>query len=188
VNTFRLTFNYRFESAHRFTQSCEDSCATPHGHTWKAKAVFEIPAATLGSDDMVTEFSILKRCWKKFIQDTADHSFFHHHEDPLLSAMREFIPKFRGLPFPGDPTTELIAVLFFAKLRVMHEQLRSTLPQDVSLPEPVSVVIRETPTNSVIFRVRDKAGISLLERLDQKFEGWWQLPDPEARHLRMKNL
>lgn len=183
-STFRLTFNYRFEAAHRLTLSCADSCATPHGHTWRAKAIFEAPAGQLGSDDMVMEFSKLKSAWKKFIADRADHSFFHHHSDPILGALREYIPKFRGLAFPGDPTTELIAALFFAKLKVMHEELAKTLPEGTICPAPVSVVIRETPTNTVSFRAGRSGHVELLEALDRRFEGWWQVADVAANHCR----
>lgn len=176
---FRVSFKYRFEAAHRFTKSCADSCATPHGHTWYAKAVFQANEESLGADEMVMEFSELKRAWKRFIQDTADHSFMHHFEDPILPALRAAIPKFRGLPFPGDPTTEMIAALFFAKLEAMHRQINN--PQDL---RPVSVVIRETPTNTVSFKVGQSA--KLLEKLDREYTGWWQSADPEARELSRK--
>lgn len=189
---FQLAFRYRFESAHRFTQSCEESCATPHGHTWYAEAAFASPAASLGEDDMVMEFSKLKKSWKTFIMETVDHSFLHHHEDPILGALREFIPRFRGLPFPGDPTTELVAALFFAKLRAMHASTMAGLSaqfqserSERSLPEPVSVLIQETPTNQIIFKA-GTSGLHLLNKIDEKFEGWWQVADPSARHLRRK--
>jgi 6-pyruvoyl-tetrahydropterin synthase len=175
-NAYRLTFTYRFEAAHRFTRSCADSCATPHGHTWYAKAIFEAPETALGSDDMVMEFSILKKSWKSFIQEYVDHSFMHHYQDPIMDILRKEIPKLRALPFPGDPTTELIAALFFAKLKTMHE----AIPGAEAI-KPAGVVIRETPTNSVTFRSRDTSKIATL---NEKFEGWWQSPDPAARFLR----
>lgn len=180
---FRLAFRYRFESAHRFTQSCEDSCATPHGHTWYAEAAFAASADGLGEDDMVMEFSKLKKSWKTFILETVDHSFMHHHADPILGALKEYIPRFRGLPFPGDPTTELIAALFFAKLQTMHENLRSGNAASAIWPAPVSVLIQETPTNQVLFQA-GTAGNALLAKINSKFEGWWQVADPLARDLR----
>jgi 6-pyruvoyltetrahydropterin/6-carboxytetrahydropterin synthase len=175
-SVFHLSFSYRFEAAHRFTLSCEDSCATPHGHTWRAKAVFKADGANLAGDDMVMEFSKLKSSWKRFIQDRADHSFFHHYKDPILPALKEFIPKFRGLPFPGDPTTELIAALFYAKLCVMHETVKAEAGAPV--PHPAAVVIRETPTNTVTFRAG--AHQALLEAINAKYAGWWQTADVGA--------
>lgn len=176
---FRISFQYRFEAAHRFTKSCADSCATPHGHTWHAKAIFKATDEALGGDDMVVEFSDLKRSWKCFVQGTVDHSFMHHMDDPILPALRSAIPKFRGLPFPGDPTTELISALFFAKLEAMHKVTAAA-----NVLQPVSVLIRETPTNSVTFRRGQQ--IALLNRLNEKFEGWWTSADPEARHLKRR--
>lgn len=180
MGKFRLSFNYRFEAAHRFTMSCADSCATPHGHTWRARAVFESEESALGEDDMILEFSSLKSSWKKFIQDTVDHSFMHHYEDPILSSLRTHIPKFRGLPFPGDPTTELISVLFLAKLQAMNKALPNA-------PSPVSVIIKETPTNTVSIRLGDNAVSSLIEKLNQNFFGWWQDADPAARYIERKS-
>ena len=178
ASVFRISFKYRFEAAHRFTKSCADSCATPHGHTWYAKAVFEARDRNLADDDMVLEFSLLKKAWKNFLQETVDHSFMHHFEDPILSALKMHIPKFRGLPFPGDPTTELIAALFFAKLQVMHKQVDPT-----GILRPVSVVIRETPTNTVSFKIDRGGSSALIQRLDSKYRAWWQSADPEAREL-----
>lgn len=184
-NQFRLAFRYRFEAAHRLTLSCEDSCATPHGHTWYAEASFAAEADRLGDDDMVMEFAKLKSAWKKFIMETADHSFMHHFEDPILGALREYIPKFRGLPFPGDPTTEMIAALFFSKLKVMHEDLRARLGEGAIWPEPVEVLIQETPTNQIQFRSYG-GGLKLLEKLEREYEGWWQVADPSSRLLRRR--
>lgn len=179
---FDLSFTYRFEAAHRLTKASAIACMTPHGHTWYAKAVFSSESAQVGADDMVAEFSLIKKGWKTFIQETADHSYLHHHEDALLTAMKDHIPNFRGLPFPGDPTTELIAALFFAKIQAMHRELKSARP----LPNPATVVIQETPTNTVTLH----AGPSLtkwLQTIDERFDGWWQTADPNARHLTVRD-
>ena len=178
---YTLEFNYRFEAAHRFTDSCAESCATPHGHTWHAKAEFFAAEEHLGRGEMVMEFSKLKSSWKAFIDGTVDHSFMHHFRDPILPSLREFIPGFRGLPFPGDPTTEMIAALFFAKLETMH---RALIGGEIIVP--VGVTIQETPTNSVSFR-GGGAGSRLVERLDRDFDGWWRDMDPRARGLIAKS-
>ena len=175
---FQFSFKYRFEAAHRFTESCADSCATPHGHTWYATAIFQAAESGVGDGEMVMEFAKLKRAWKAFIQNTVDHSFLHHHADPILGALRKEIPLFRGLPFPGDPTTEMIAMLFFAKLKAMH----AALPEaEAALVRPIAVAIRETPTNSIVFR--EGTGSRLLASLDAKYAGWWQTEDPTDRGM-----
>jgi 6-pyruvoyltetrahydropterin/6-carboxytetrahydropterin synthase len=175
----RLEFTYRFESAHRFTQSCSESCATPHGHTWRATLAFQTRegASSLNSVGMVDEFIRLKKNWKTFISETADHSFFHHAEDPILPALRTHIPLFRGLPFPGDPTTELIARLFFLKAEAMDRGRPS-----LNVCAPVALRVRETPTNTVIFRPtaqnRDE-----LESFRSFTNAWWNSADPLARGI-----
>jgi 6-pyruvoyl-tetrahydropterin synthase len=185
IDSFRLSFNYRFEAAHRLTRSSSVACMTPHGHTWYAKATFEASGSELNTNDMIMEFSQLKGSWKRFIQETADHSFMHHHQDPILPTLKTHIPEFRGLAFPGDPTTELISALFFAKLSVMHEALKASASAagsgSIAIPNLVSVAIRETPTNTVIFRAGNRA---LLNRINEQYEGWWQSADPSARDLK----
>jgi 6-pyruvoyl-tetrahydropterin synthase len=183
---YRLSFKYRFEAAHRFTKSCADSCATPHGHTWFAEAHFGAPETCLTHEDMLLEFSQLKGAWKTFIQQTVDHSFLHHYEDPILPALLKFIPKFRGLPFPGDPTTEMVAALFYSKLCSMHKEMNKELAEGV-LIKPMAVYIQETPTNSMTFRPPLTGTSKLLEQIDSKFEGWWQTPEPSDRRLTVRN-
>lgn len=188
---FCLTFGYRFEAAHRLSQALASQCNTPHGHTWHAEASFLSPTISLDDDDMVMEFAQLKGGWKSFIQTTVDHSYLHHHNDQLLPAMRDVIPDFRGLPFPGDPTTELIAALFFSKLSVMHDDLLNKIRASGKTPPTGlyanSVLIKETPTNSVLF-CKGPASDFLLQKLNEKFEGWWQVADPQARHLQVRTL
>lgn len=180
---FQISFTYRFEAAHRFTGSNSSACSTPHGHTWYAKALFESPESGLNPENsMVMEFYRLKMAWKTFLQETVDHSFMHHHLDPILPSLREHIPGFRGLPFPGDPTTELIAALFFSKLKNMHEK-----QPDGAHIKPVGVVIRETPTNHIAFRPSSTKGSQLLKDLEEHFTGWWQSADPTVRDLKKRS-
>lgn len=185
---FLISFQYRFESGHRLSKATAGTCMTPHGHSWHAKAIFGSSASLLNAEDMVIEFALLKKGWKSFIHETADHSFFHHWQDSLLPSLTDLIPDFRGLPFPGDPTTELVAALFFAKISAMHEELCKTLPtlgDETPLPKPTAIVIQETLTNTIELQ-SGPALQSLLNRLNENFEGWWQVADPLARHLQKK--
>ena len=170
---YELEFTYRFEAAHRFTKG-NSRCATPHGHTWQATLCFSAPADTLNDSDMIEEFTVLKGAWKAFITATVDHSYLHHREDPLLPVLRETVPHFRGLPFPADPTTEVIAGLFLLKARRMcrGQQL-----------DPVAVIVQETPTNRVRFT---REGLTALEeRLDLAScpHAWWTVPAPDSRDI-----
>ncbi len=174
-----LKFRYRFESAHRFTSPAAPSCQTPHGHTWYATAIFRMTTTDLDSSGMAAEFGTVKRAWKKFITETADHSFMHHADDPLIPALLAVTPAARLLPFPQDPTTEFIAGLFALKLKAMHTK------SGVGNVEPVGVHIQETPTNSIMFRFeKDGSNPKWLHAAALSKDSWWMSPDPEHRALK----
>jgi hypothetical protein len=70
----------------------------------------------------------------------------------------------------------MIAMLFLAKLKAMH----ASLPE-AELARPVAVIIRETPTNSIVFR--EGTGSRLLASIEKEFSGWWQTEDPADRGI-----
>jgi 6-pyruvoyl-tetrahydropterin synthase len=169
----KMSFKYRFESAHRFVFS-DRECATPHGHTWYATLNLIASAEDLNEDNMIEDFAVLKKGWKEFITKVADHSFFHNSDDPILSALKTNIPNFRGLPFPGDPTTEMIAGLFFIKA--------SALCEDFPV-RPYSVLIEETPTNSIEFFQDELEDFISKTKLSLKTSNWWASTDPFSRSI-----
>jgi 6-pyruvoyl-tetrahydropterin synthase len=169
---FRLEFTYRFETAHRFTKG-NSKCSTPHGHTWMATLGFSAPPQ-VDAQEMVEEFETLKSAWRSFITETVDHSFLHHFQDPILSSLRDHIPGFRGLPFPGDPTTELIAALFLEKACSMRAGKGI---------KPSFVTIQETPTNRLNFGVEGLALIREKLALGKQFHGWWEDATPDSRRF-----
>lgn len=174
--SLELKFRYRFEAAHRFTSAAAPSCQTPHGHTWYATAIFKLVTNELDKSSMAAEFGSVKKAWKEFITETVDHSFMHHSADPLISNMKAVIPNVRLLPFPADPTTELIAGLFALKLRAMHAA------SGIKNVRPVAVHIQETPTNSITFRFEKDGGLpEWLKNFDSKKAAWWNSPDPKHR-------
>lgn len=162
---------------------------TPHGHTWRA-ALRIVSSKPLNSTEMVEEFGVLKRQWKTFLKDVADHSYFHHLEDPILKALWEHVPEFRSLPFPGDPTTELIAACFLRKAYAMGvgntlSNFEQTLRrQRLEETFDVSVEISETPTNQVSLRPENLEELNRCVPVFGRFEGWWDDPSPAARWIR----
>jgi len=176
----QLQFTYRFEAAHRFTKNSSQKCSTPHGHTWRATLLFKSLENHLNQNEMVEEFTFLKSQWKAFITETVDHSFFHHYEDPILPTLKEHIPHFRGLPFPGDPTTELVAGLFLEKART----LTSHLFQNKKAPVfPSEVIILETPTNSLSISLDEKEDFSKIFPRYTQFTGWWKSNEIQSRSI-----
>ena len=177
---FEVSFQYRFEAAHRFIKSASIPCMTPHGHSWRVfLRIFS--SQPLNTNEMVEEFSLLKGAWKRFIKETVDHSFFHHCEDPILPALREHIPQFRSLPFPGDPTTELIAACFLRKAQAIG--VASGL-SDPNCPLNIAVEIQETQTNRVTLSLANLEDLDSLAPTLCSHIGWWDDADLEARWIR----
>ena len=174
--SLNLKFRYRFEAAHRLTSSAAPSCQTPHGHTWYATALFRMTAPDLDASAMAVEFGLVKSSWKTFITETADHSFFHNISDPLIPHLRKITPHARCLPFPADPTTELIAGLFALKLKALHEATK------IQTVIPIGVHVQETPTNSITFRFGSDGSIpEWLKPQTGIKSSWWLSSDPLAR-------
>jgi 6-pyruvoyltetrahydropterin/6-carboxytetrahydropterin synthase len=168
-----LEFTYRFEAAHRFLKSNSIPCMTPHGHTWYATMTVQFQGQALNQSQMSVEFSQVKKQWKQLIQETFDHSYMHNINDPVVEVLNtsDFSP--RLLPFPGDPTTEIISLFMFNKMEKLIQA--SEFAEQVTLQ---SVKLQETPTNTVVCdRSFYHSEISGFTRTS----GWWQSLDPLDR-------
>jgi len=166
-----LKFRYRFEAAHRFTNSTSAQCMTPHGHTWHATLHLR-STNMLNKDNMVVEFSKVKSYWKTFVTEVLDHSYMCNSKDALIPALLAVHETARLLKFPGDPTTEMIALLLYSKVESM------LAAENIREVQIAGVTIEETPTNS-LFCPRE----SYLENnaLFKNISGWWSKADPRDR-------
>lgn len=177
---FQLVFTRRYAMAHRLIAGCSKKCATPHGHNEFVTVIIEGVADTRLDHhaNMVAEFTTVKKVWHQWIDDHVDHAFQAHDRDPLLAWSREHAPDWRLLITPGDPTTEMLAAVFMAKLNAFLEQ-------DGRGMQAVEVKIEETPTNTVLFRgdpylhlPRSSADVPPTER-----RYWWERPDMTTHDL-----
>lgn len=168
-----LKFKYRFEAAHRFTQSSSPSCMTPHGHTWYATLHINTKAP-LNASDMSVEFHQLKSEWKDLISNVFDHSFMCNTTDPLIEPLLKVHGAARLILFPGDPTTELISLLLFSKCEQFI--LNSQWKDQVAVS---GITIDETPTNSIYC---DRA--FYLENISRysAYSGWWSTNEIASRN------
>jgi 6-pyruvoyltetrahydropterin/6-carboxytetrahydropterin synthase len=168
-----LRFKYRFEAAHRFTQSSSPSCMTPHGHTWYATLHLQ-SSSPLNANDMAVEFFQLKSSWKALISDVFDHSYMCNSTDPLIEPLLKIHGAARLILFPGDPTTELISLLMFNKCEKFISE--SQWKNQVSVS---GITIDETPTNSIHC---DRA--FYLENISRyaTHTGWWSTSEIAARN------
>lgn len=186
---FELRFEYRFEAAHRFTKTASIPCMTPHGHTWRAALKVQ-SSHPLNATEMVQEFGTLKSNWKTFLKQVADHSYLHHAEDPILESLWRHVPEFRSLPFPGDPTTELISACFLRKAyamgvgRTLSAFEQSLRRQKLEADFDLSVEITETETNRVSLHADGLEDLKRIAPSIARFEGWWDDPNPDARWIR----
>ena len=146
MSDFTLQFERRYSMAHRLLSGAAPRCSVPHGHnevvTVDIVANNERP---LDSDtNMLAEFSVVKKRWFHWIDEMVDHSFQIADTDPLIGYFREHEPKtlMRCLITPGDPTTEMRAACFMAKLNVFLAGQGLVCSR---------LTIQETPTNSVVF-------------------------------------
>ena len=168
-----IEFRYRFEAAHRFLNSDSIACMTPHGHSWHATLGLQYLGKKLNNSQMTVEFSVLKKHWKELIQQTFDHSYMHHYNDPIVEILKNGTASPRLIPFPGDPTTEMISLLMFHKMETIIQQ-----SDFKDLVQVAFIKIDETPTNSITCQrdfYIDEIG-SLRE-----VKAWWTSPVAEDR-------
>jgi 6-pyruvoyl-tetrahydropterin synthase len=172
-----FNFRYRFEAAHRFLNSSSVPCMTPHGHTWHATLHLRSKKTDLNAENMVLEFSKTKASWKKFVGDVLDHSYLCNSKDPLIEHILASNPEARVLPFPGDPTTEIIALFIFNKVEKM---LATTELQSALYIH--GITIEETPTNSIFC---DRAFYLEVIGKFQQYKGWWNSEEIADRSFKV---
>lgn len=164
---FKLVFTRRYSMAHRLISGCSVKCATPHGHNEFVTVEIVGDATPLDLEvNMVAEFAQAKTNWHRWIDDHVDHAFQLSDQDPLLGWAEEHGPSWRLVVTPGDPTTEMLAALFMAKLNAF-------LAADGHGLSCREVKIEETPTNTVTFAGDWRA--HLPHSADGQY--WWERAD-----------
>ena len=169
-----IEFTYRFEAAHRFLNSQSLPCMTPHGHTWYATLLVRYLDSTLDNSQMTVEFGQLKKGWKQLIQGTFDHSYLHNIKDPVVEALGD--QGARLVPFPGDPTTELISLFLFHKMETIFKQESFN-----DLVRIDGVRVQETPTNTILC---DRPFYQSQISKYSSHNAWWNSQDLSDRHLK----
>ncbi|HAA87599.1 MAG TPA: 6-pyruvoyl tetrahydropterin synthase [Verrucomicrobiales bacterium] len=160
---------------HRLVSGAAPNCKIPHGHD-------EIVTVYIGSDrnrkldndtNMLVEFEEAKGLWFDWIDRSVDHSFHVSSEDPIIKYFIENEPNLlpRLLITPGDPTTEIRAACYYAKLssflRTKDDDLICT-----------GLQIQETPTNAVSFKCAD-----ITKFLPSGADHWWNRSDLSINDL-----
>lgn len=162
---FVLQFTRRFVMAHRLTGGDSPKCETPHGHnqTVTVDLAPRTPFALDGRRNMAAEFGAVKERWHAFVDERLDHALQLSDSDPLLALAETHFPSWKLVVTPGDPTTELMAVLLKAKCQAFLDAAGHELVC-------VRVTLVETPTNTVVFEGDHR---EVMPRGD----GWWLRAD-----------
>ena len=164
-----ITFYRKFEAAHRLIEgeNLKTICAQPHGHTWRLRVhltPLEEKQRLTPQENTFVLFAQVKKRWHSFIDNHLDHSFFFNKEDPLLPFMQEQLPSGRHVVVPGDPTSEMIAILCKAKCEAFL--------QDEKLPlKCTKLELNETETNGVLVQGDPKQYVPCTH------DHWWGRPD-----------
>lgn len=171
---FSLVFTRRYSMGHRLRRS-GPKCAVPHGHNSYVKVTLagDKPTPIDGGRNDVAPFGFAKARWHAWIDNHVDHALHLDESDPLLAFFRENEPELcaRLLVVPGDPTTEMLAACFAAKVNAILAE------QDLGLTCG-RVEVEETPTNTVVF---DGDPASVLPG-DRRTRWWWR-PDMTINDL-----
>lgn len=176
---FEICFTRRYCMSHRLFNLKNSKCFVPHGHNEYVK-VYLVGNSDMpldGNHNMNNGFSTLKSTWHNWIDNAVDHSMQLSNHDPLLDYFKEKEPE--NLPHllitPGDPTTEILAACFYAKINAF-------LKNDGIDMRCNRVEIEETPTNTVIFTGDPDEAIS-TEHYGGPDIPWWKRPDMTINDL-----
>lgn len=172
MSTLELSFTRRFSMGHRLISGSSERCAIPHGHNEFVTVTLQArtPARLDGAQNMVVPFAEAKQRWHAFIDTRLDHSFQISSVDPLLDWFRQHEPQRldRLVVTPGDPTTELMAALLYAKLQAF-------LRDEGDVLVCTSLTLEETPTNTVCLTGGPE--IFLPECSGTPSDFWWHRAD-----------
>ncbi len=165
--------------SHRLFTLKDSKCFVPHGHNEfvKVHLVSEDADNLDGISNMTNKFETLKKTWHNWIDNAVDHSMQMTAVDPLLDYFKQNEPENLKhlLITPGDPTTEVLAACFFAKINAF-------LVSDGLTMKCIRVEIEETPTNTVIFHGDPDKAISRVHYKGPEMP-WWKRPDMSINDL-----
>lgn len=176
---FSLVFTRRYSMAHRLITAGRSKCAVPHGHnelvTVRLQAVRQ--QRLDGAANMVVPFEAAKARWHRWIDEQVDHALQLSDSDPLIGYFHDREPSRmeRLLITPGDPTTEILAACFMAKLNAFLEDDDSGL-------RCVEVVVEETPTNTVTFTGDPVEVLPERQAMFNRLH-WWRRADASINDL-----
>ncbi|ORU90407.1 MAG: 6-pyruvoyl tetrahydrobiopterin synthase [Cycloclasticus sp. symbiont of Poecilosclerida sp. M] len=109
---YSITKDLNFCYGHRLMNHA-GKCRHLHGHS--ARVSITLCTEKLNYNGMVCDFADLKAYAEKWIDDTLDHNFLMHKDDPLLPILQQ--QKERVMVVDEHPTAEFLAKLIFEHVK-----------------------------------------------------------------------
>lgn len=88
-------------------------CRNLHGHS--VKASISIKQEVLNQQGMVCDFADVKDCVEGFINDTLDHNFLLHKDDPIIPSLIANNEQFLALD--EHPTAEALSKMIYRHVK-----------------------------------------------------------------------
>jgi len=110
----------QIDTSHRLLHY-KGKCANLHGHRWKIEVWMEGEPDPVSQ--IVIDYSLIKQVINKY-----DHQVILNQDDPMVPCIRKFNPV---ITTPGDPTSELMAVLIRDDLYAVCKDhgIKATVPK-----------------------------------------------------------
>ena len=132
---YRICKMFEIENGHMLSKH-PDLCKFPHGHSRQVEVVIE--AKELDQNEMVCDFKVLKQALDDFLK-TYDHAICMNTDDAKFADFRRAYGE-RVIAFENlDPTTEVMAKLFYDKLQ---DRLRKFAMASSTAMYPVRATLR----------------------------------------------
>jgi 6-pyruvoyl tetrahydropterin synthase/QueD family protein len=144
--THRICKTFHFEAAHQLKSAVSKACVECiHGHNYVVEVCIE-SVGVLNGDDMVLDFTVLKRWWEGGVGSTWDHALILHEDvrEAFLPLMEQGVLSTKKVVwFTRNPTAEVMAETLW---RSLSNFLRDTLLVFLDQrPRVVWVRVHETP-------------------------------------------
>lgn len=171
-------FTRRYAMAHRLIFGGSSPCATPHGHNEFVTVECSPIAEFDPGPNMSVDFWSAKNAWHNWIDNSVDHAFQLGDSDPMIQFFQQHEPHRLEhlLITSGDPTTEMLAMVFARKFRAFTK----------GVLELRAIHIEETPTNTVSLLFPTSHTRSYVDRFlnaPVDVSKWWDRADSSINNF-----
>jgi len=109
---FIITKEVYFCYGHRLMNH-PGKCRYLHGHS--VKASISVKQHQLNEHSMVCDFSEVKSCVDTYINETLDHNFLLHKDDPIIPVLQSQNERFMAIK--EHPTAEVLSKMIFQHVK-----------------------------------------------------------------------